>query len=156
MSLDVLDEDPLRLALARDAGDVGPEVARVFRSALVPAGAEGLAGVARRDEIHRATPRPAVEGGKVIPDRRLIQGRVFHPGHEGGRREGVPLNEANGSKPGFRDVQAELQAAVSRAERETSNLVSGSSVPSGMKSHNARPPDARGVLVGGARPALWM
>jgi hypothetical protein len=60
--LDILDEHEGRLAFTHDPHDVGPEMARVF-SATAPAGvAEGLARVARSEEIHDSTPRCAVEG----------------------------------------------------------------------------------------------
>ena len=69
MAGDVLEEDEARSHLADDPGDVRPEVAWVGRSLPAAGNRERLAGVARSDEIHRPTPRVAVEGGKVVPER---------------------------------------------------------------------------------------
>jgi hypothetical protein len=43
MVFDVFEKDDVRLDLADDARDVGPQVARVFRAALFPGAAERLA-----------------------------------------------------------------------------------------------------------------
>ena len=64
--------------------------------------AEGLAGVAGRDEkrtesLHDLAEAWLADGGNVVPDRSLIQGRVRHPRHESGRRVGFPLNVSHGS-----------------------------------------------------------
>ena len=91
----VLEEDQRRRGLLDDSPDVRPEVARVGFAPSVSGDAERLARVAGRDEIHSAAPRAAVEGREIVPDRRLIQGRVFHPGHEDGRGEGFPLDVAH-------------------------------------------------------------
>ena len=92
---DVLEEDQRRGDLVDDPSDVRPEVARVGFSGAVAGDGERLARVARRDEIHDSAPRAAVEGREIVPDRRAIQGRVFHPGHEDGRGEGFPLDVAH-------------------------------------------------------------
>ena len=97
MAGDVFEEDQTGLALSDDSSDVRPEVARVVFAALVAGDAERLARVTGRDEIHSSTPRCAVEGGQVVPDRRAIQGRVFHPRHESGRCVAVPLNMTHGA-----------------------------------------------------------
>jgi hypothetical protein len=51
-----------------------------------------LTRVTAREDIHRSTPRAAVKGGNIVPDRRAIQGLVFHPRHEGGRCIGLALD----------------------------------------------------------------
>jgi hypothetical protein len=94
---DVLEEAERWMYFFDNPGDVWPQVALVLMPLALACDAERLARVARSDEIHDATPRFAVEGGNVIPDRCLIQGLVFHPRHEAGRCEGVPLNVTNGS-----------------------------------------------------------
>jgi hypothetical protein len=76
-----------------DPGDVGPQVALVRGSEPLPGDAERLAWVARRDDIHNSTPRLRVEGSQVVPDRSRTQVRSFHPRHEAGRSEGVPLDQ---------------------------------------------------------------
>ncbi len=89
---DILEKHERRFALADDAGDMRPEVSRIVRAPALARDGERLARIARIDDIHRAAPRVAVEGGNVVPERRAIQGRVFHPRHEDGRGVGVPLD----------------------------------------------------------------
>ena len=74
----------IRDSLVDDAGDMGPEVARIIGAPALACDRERLARIARSDDVHRAAPRAAVEVGNVVPDRRAIQGRVFHPRHESG------------------------------------------------------------------------
>ena len=95
----VLDEDPLGDDLSDDAGDVGPEVALVVVSCPLSGDGPRLARVARSDEIHDSTPRVAVEGLEIVPDRRRIQGLVLHPRHEDGRSVGFPLDVTHNSGP---------------------------------------------------------
>ena len=86
--------------------------------APAPAGdAERLARITRRKEIHRAAPRPAVEAGKVVPDRRLIQGLVLHPRHEDGRSVGVPLDVTHSTVSGFGQRKSEIEASGAGAKR---------------------------------------
>ena len=113
----VLEEHPSRSAFADDAGNVRPEVARIVRAPAPSGDAEWLARIARRDEIHRAAPRPAVEAGKIVPDRRLIQGLVLHPRHEDGRGEGVPLDVTHSTVSGLGQRKSEVEAASAGAER---------------------------------------
>ncbi len=80
----VLQEDEARSYLADDAANVRPEVARVLCAMSVAGGAERLARVARRDEIHRSTPRAAVEGLEIVPDWALVESAVLHSGDEHG------------------------------------------------------------------------
>lgn len=115
MPLHVLAEDPLRRDLVDDARNVRPEVPRVCRSASLPRDAEGLAGITGSDEMNSAAPRSAVEGSKVVPDSRLAQGRVLHPGHESGRRVTFPLDETNSPISGLGDVKAEIETAIAGA-----------------------------------------
>jgi hypothetical protein len=134
MADDVLAEHPLRSDLADDPGDVRPEVPRVRFAKSLAGEAERLARVARSEDIHAATPRAAVEGAHVRPERRLVQGFVFHPGHESGRSMCVPLDEANSSVARCCDMQTEFEPASSGAEGES--IKAG-----GMKSH-IKPPGA--------------
>lgn len=115
---DVFEEDEPGPDLADDPRDVGPEVARVGSTPALAGGAERLARISRRDEIHDSAPRAAVEGFEIVPDRRLIQGLVFHPGHEGGRGIGFPLDETNSAVSGVGDMQAEFEPACAGAERK--------------------------------------
>jgi len=129
---DVLEEDEGRLDLADDAGDMRPEVARVVRTPALARDREWLARIARSDDIHRATPRAAVEGGNVVPDNSLIQGRVFHPRHESGCGEGFPFDMAHSTISGECDGEPEIEPARAGAEGEAEEAcVSGPGSVSG-------------------------
>ncbi|OCJ64026.1 hypothetical protein A6U96_09495 [Agrobacterium tumefaciens] len=125
MTFDVLEEAPFGIELLGDSPDVRPEVAGIA-FALAPAGkAEGLAGISGSEDMNLSTPRRAVEGGNVIPDRSRIQGLVFHPCHESGRREGFPLDVTNSSIVCFCDMEAEFEAADAGAKRDAAEVISG-------------------------------
>jgi len=121
--LDVLAPHPLGADLVDDPGDLGPEVAGIGVTAAVPGVAEGLAGIAGRDEMNAAAPRSAVEGSQIVPDSRLTQGLVFHPCHESGRSVAFPLDESHSPVPGLGDVEPEIEAGVAGAEADASEVV---------------------------------
>jgi len=127
---DVFEKDEGRLDLADDPRDMGPEVARVVRAPAFSRDRERLARIARSDDVHRAAPRAAVEAGNVVPDRRAIQGRLFHPCHENGRGVGFPFDMAHSSISGHGDGESEVEPACAGAEREAEQ-VSGSGSASG-------------------------
>lgn len=127
---DIFEEDEGRLDLSDDAGDVRPEVARVVRTPAFARDRERLARIARSDDIHRAAPRAAVEGGNVVPDRCRIQGRLFHPCHENGRGVGFPFDMAHSSISGDGDGEPEVEPACAGTEREAEQ-VSGSGSEAG-------------------------
>jgi hypothetical protein len=129
---DILEEDEGRFDRADDAGDMRPEVAWVLRAPALARDREWLARIARSDDVHRATPRAAVEGGNIVPDNSLIQGRVFHPRHESGCGEGFPFGMAHSTISGDGDGQPEVEAACARAEGEAEEAcVFGSGAKSG-------------------------
>ena len=115
---DILKEDEGRLDLSDDAGDMGPEVARVFSAETLARDGERLARIARSDDVHRAAPWSAVKGSNVVPDNSLIQGRVFHPPHESGCGEGFPFDMAHSTISGDGDGEPEVESACARAEGE--------------------------------------
>jgi hypothetical protein len=115
---DVLEEDKGRRALSDDARDVRPEVARIGGREPPPGDRERLARIARKHEVHAAAPRSAVEGGNVVPDRRVIQGRVLHPGHNEGRGEGFPLDVTHSPVAGTGEDETEVEPADAGAEGE--------------------------------------
>lgn len=112
---DVLQQDESGSQVSDDGCDGWPEPALIVSSTLLPSRAERLARETGSDEIHSATPRAAVEGGEVIPDRSLIQTRLRHPLHENGRCVGVPLNVSHGSYP-CHGSEGELESSVAGAE----------------------------------------
>jgi hypothetical protein len=132
MMCDILEEDEGRLDLANDAGDMRPEVARVVRAPALACDRERLARIARSDDVHRAAPWAAVEGGNIVPDNSLIQGRVFHPRHESGCGEGFPFDMAHSTISGDGDGKPEVEPACAGAKGEAKKAcVSGSESASG-------------------------
>lgn len=129
---DILKEDEGRFDLADDAGDMGPEMAWILGTEPSARDRERLARIARSDDVHRAAPRDAVEGGNIVPDNSLIQGRVFHPRHESGCGEGFPFDMAHSTISGDGDGEPEVEPACARAEGEAEEAcVSGSGSASG-------------------------
>jgi hypothetical protein len=129
---DILEEDEGRCDLADDAGDMRPEVARVVRAPAFARDGERLARIARSDDVHRAAPRAAIEGGNVVPDNSLIQGRVFHPRHESGCGVGFPFDMAHSTIPGDGEDKPEIEPTCAGAEGEAEEAcVSGSGSVSG-------------------------
>lgn len=116
MMADILEEDEGRLDLADDAGDMRPEVPRIVCTPALARDGERLARIARSDDVHRAAPRAAVEGGNVVPDNSLIHGRVFHPRHESGCGIGFPFNMAHSTISGDGDGEPEVETARAGAE----------------------------------------
>jgi hypothetical protein len=91
---DVFDESEPGVGLANDSQDVRPQPARVVDAAAVARNGCRLAWETGSDEIHASTPRAAIEGREIAPDRSAIHGLVRHPRHESGRSEGVVLDPA--------------------------------------------------------------
>jgi hypothetical protein len=112
---DVLQQDELGSHVSDDGCDGRPEPAVIVSPTLATGRAERLAGEPGSDEIHSATPRLAVEGDEVIPDRSVIQPRLRHPLHEDGRRVGVPLNVSHGSYP-CQGSEGEFESSVAGTE----------------------------------------
>ncbi len=79
---------------------------------------EGLTWIAGRDEMNATAPARTVEGAQIVPDRRLAQGLVCHPRHESGCRVAFPFDESHSAISGLGDVEAEVEAGVSGAERD--------------------------------------
>lgn len=114
VSSHVLAEEERRVGLLENPVDLGPEVPLVVDSGAESGRAERLARVSTSDEIHCATPRAAVEGSEIVPDRSAIQRRLRHPFHEACCGESVPLDHAHGAAP---SGQAEIEATDAGAER---------------------------------------
>lgn len=115
---DIFEKDEGWHALADDPGDMRPEVARILGAEPFACDGERLARIARSNDVHRTAPREAVEGCNVVPDRRAIQGRVFHPRHESGCGEGFPFDMAHSTISGDGDGKPEVESACAGAQRE--------------------------------------
>lgn len=112
----ILQEHEARDHLTDDSVDVRPEPTVIFQSSSKTGITERLAWKAGSDDIHLSTPRTAVEGFEVRPDRSLIQGLVFHPRHEYGRCVGFPLNVSHGSALHSGELESKLEASIAGAE----------------------------------------
>jgi hypothetical protein len=115
---DVFEEHEGRFDLADDPGDMRPEMAGILGTETLPRQGERLARISRREDVHCAAPRAAVEGGNVVPHRRVIQGRIFHPRHEKGRGVGFPFDMAHSSISGQGEGESEVNATSPGTERE--------------------------------------
>jgi hypothetical protein len=89
---DVFENEPACPSLAKYSPRVRPQVALISLDESLSAKAMSLTGHAGNDAMNSATPRAAVESSHVRPDRRLIQGRFFHPRHEYRRGKDFPLD----------------------------------------------------------------
>lgn len=108
---DVFEKHQGRAHVCHDVGNVWPQVARVVGSLSFAGNAERLTRVAASDDIHDATPRFAVEGLKVRPDRRCIQGTVRHTRNQKAGGIGFDLHIAD---------RASLRAGKSDTEVDSS------------------------------------
>jgi len=119
-SAHIFDEDPSRLALANDSEGVGPEVAGVVLSGLLAGDAPRLAGDAAHEEIHRSTPRPAVEGSEISPNRRRVKRSVFHPRNQLEDGRCFVFHETDGSSRRLRHSEADVESAGAGADAKHS------------------------------------
>jgi hypothetical protein len=118
VSGDVLHEQVSGSHLASDAPDLVPEPALVGGAAALAGEGLGLAGVASRDEIHSATPRSAVEGLQVVPDRSVSQLAPCHTGDEDGSRVGLPLDKPHRTHTGASHDHSGVESSEPGAEGE--------------------------------------
>lgn len=91
----VLENNDGWLYLTDDPLDVWPEVPWVCFCETFASEAEGLTGVAGSDEIHSATPRVAIEGSHIRPNRRWIQPPFFHARSQELEARSFPLHETH-------------------------------------------------------------
>lgn len=94
---DVFDEQHPRTYLDNQPSERGPQVARIIGSKTLSGVAERLAGNSSRDAKNSSAQAAALKGSEIVPNNSPIQGLVFHPGHEKGRRTAFPLNVSHGA-----------------------------------------------------------
>lgn len=93
---DILKANEPCAGLANDFGDGGPNPSLIVKSRSLSGRAPRLAREASSDRIHRSAPGGCVELFKIAaPNRRWLQGLVFHPRQENGRSKGFPLDVAH-------------------------------------------------------------
>jgi hypothetical protein len=110
-SRDVLEKDPSRLNIANDADNERPDPPLVLGALPLSGGAPRLAREARSDAIHDSTPRAAVEGSKVVPDRSRSQGAFFHARDQDRGGIGFPLHVTDGTSGRLGESDSEFQSS---------------------------------------------
>ena len=119
MTGDVFEEHPFGLAFADDAGDLGPEMARITGAAALAGGAEGLAGIAGQHRVEGAAEGAGVEAAQIVPDR----GRGEIPralgGDEDSSRPVFPFDEGAAVVSGLGEHEAQIKASAACAEAES-------------------------------------
>jgi len=112
----VFEEDNAGSDLPDNASDICPDPPLIVGVLALACGAEGLTGRAASEDIHAATPRAAVEGGNVSPDRSLSQGARFHLRDHVGDGEGFPLHHTDRASASDSCGDTSLEPAVSAEE----------------------------------------
>ena len=116
---DVFEKDPFGGAFPDDAGDLGPEVARIVGSTAFASGTERLAGVSGENDVEGTSERPGIETAQIVPDR----GRGEVPGalgrDEDSARPLFPFDKGAGVKSGFGQHEAQIKASAASAEGQS-------------------------------------
>lgn len=116
----VLQKERSRLAIADDAGDVGPEVSLVLLSATLAGRGERLAREPRHEEIHASTPATSVEGREVGPNRCFVQKALGHARCQDRAGFDFPLDVADRASAWQSESHAEVEPGDAGAEGEDS------------------------------------
>jgi len=116
---DVFEEYPFGAAFGDDAGDLGPEVAGVGRTAALSGRAEGLAGISGQHCVEGTTERPSVETAQIIPDWRRRKIPCALGGDEDSSGPVLPLDEGASVISGFGQHEAQIKASAACAEGQS-------------------------------------
>lgn len=114
---DVLQKKPSRAAIGCDPQDfVEQPRALAIESCTAAGDGDVLARESGNDAIHFSTKALAIEGRDIVPNRRLIQRRAFHPRHESGCGVGVPLDVTHTAIVESEQVESGARAFVEHAD----------------------------------------
>jgi len=116
---DVFEEDPCGAAFADDAGDVGPEVARIVGPTALSGRAEWLAGISGEDDVEGATKGAGIETVQVIPDRGWGEIPSALGRDEDGTWPIFPFDICLRVIAGFGQHDAQIQASAACAEGQS-------------------------------------
>ena len=131
----VFKEDCSGFALGDDALDCGPEVSRVVCPELASGDGVGLAGVSRNEEIHDSTPRLAVEGSGVCPQRRVIQPPVASRRDQKSAGRGFVFHITDCASLGESQSNAPVEASSTGCDRQDSGTCNHiAALPAGQAS----------------------
>jgi hypothetical protein len=111
MSSHVFKEAEPGLDFSDDSPDIGPEVSGIVCPFASTGHAEGLAGVAASDAIHFFTPRRAVEGFDIAPDRRIVEITFANTGECDSERIGFPLHVTDCASGWLGKFESEFDSA---------------------------------------------
>ena len=138
----ILKEDGVGLALCCDSLDSGPEVALVVGSELTSGEGVGLAGVSRNEEIHDSTPRAAVEGSGISPQRRVIQPSVASSRNQNGCSRCFVLQVTDRSSVGTSQLHASVETSAAGCDRQDSGTCSHMCPSDDVTPGGACPPES--------------
>nr|WP_296547751.1 hypothetical protein [Phenylobacterium sp.] len=116
---DVFEEHPFRAAFPDNAGDLGPEVARIVGPAALSRRAERLAGISCEDGIESPTEGQGVETAQIGPDRGRGDVSCALGRDEDGARPVLPFDEGAGVIAGFGEHEAQIKASAACAEGQS-------------------------------------
>jgi hypothetical protein len=116
MVADIFDEYQGRVDFFDNAEDVRPEPAMVFVPEPFTGGRFSLTGISGNDSSHLSTPRLAVEGSGICPDRCRSQGVCFHRPYQLRARMAFPLHVAPADSAWNRQSDGEISRAGSGAD----------------------------------------
>ena len=118
MSADVFEEAPARVDFVDESCDPRPEMSRVVDSLSFSGLGERLAWVSANDAIHEASPLLAMKGMKIRPNRRWIQGFLFHARSQDVCSERFVLNAADDASSRDRHSDADVKHPGAGADRQ--------------------------------------
>ena len=113
---DVFQKDPLRGASPNDAGDLGPEVARVVGATSLSGGAERLARISGEDDVEGASKGPGIEAAQVVPDWRGGKIPCALCGDEDASGVAFPFDKGASVEAWFGQHDAQIKASAACAE----------------------------------------
>jgi hypothetical protein len=109
---DVFEEHPLWEAFPDDAGDLGPEVARIVGATALPGRAEGLAGIPGENDVECAAKRDGIETAEIIPDWGRGEISCALGGDEDRARPVLPFDKGAGVIARFGEHEAQIKASA--------------------------------------------
>ena len=122
MSLNVLEEAEAGLAKSNSVCDEGPEVPGIVCPSALAGGAERLAGVTPREDIHAAVKVAEWECFKITPNRGRIKVPAFHPRRQEAAGILFDLRVSDCSQAWQDSSEPQVDTAVSGAKRDVSEL----------------------------------
>jgi hypothetical protein len=113
MSLDVFKETPFWSHCSNSICDEGPEVAGIICAEPFAGGAEGLTGIASREDVHLSVKAGVWEGFNIRPDRCRVQVSRFHLCDQVRAGEGFDLAKSDCSQARDCSFESEINASIS-------------------------------------------